>query len=99
MPAEVVEIALAQHVVGESGMPLRPTDRRENLFNKRRQLMTQWAAYLNTPPARGCWRSGARGLDPQRDGRGHLAFRHRPLGRLLAQLCDAPKPRYLVEWC
>ena len=48
-PAEVREMALA-HAVGNK---TEEAYRRGDLFDKRRELMTLWAKFLNTPPAAG----------------------------------------------
>lgn len=48
-PPEVCEMALA-HVVGND---TEAAYRRGDLFEKRRQLMADWAKYIDTPPARG----------------------------------------------
>jgi integrase len=44
-PSEVVEMALA-HAVGDK---VEAAYRRGDLFEKRRRLMAEWAAYCNTP--------------------------------------------------
>jgi integrase len=46
-PNEVVEMALA-HAVGDK---VEAAYRRGDLFEKRRRLMAEWAAYCNAPPA------------------------------------------------
>ena len=46
-PSEVVEMALA-HAVGNK---VEAAYRRGDLFEKRRQLMTEWATYCNMPKA------------------------------------------------
>jgi integrase len=46
-PAEVREMALA-HAVGDK---TEEAYRRGDLFDKRRELMTQWAKFIETPPA------------------------------------------------
>jgi integrase len=46
-PSEVVEMAFA-HAVGNK---VEATYRRGDLFDKRRRLMAEWAAYCNTPAA------------------------------------------------
>jgi integrase len=46
-PSEVVEMALA-HAVGDK---VEAAYRRGDLFEKRRRLMAEWAAYCNSPPA------------------------------------------------
>ncbi len=48
-PNEVVEMALA-HAVGDK---VEAAYRRGDLFEKRRRLMAEWAAYFNTPAASG----------------------------------------------
>ena len=48
-PSEVVEMALA-HAVGDK---VEAAYRRGDLFEKRRQLMTEWASYCNTPAGSG----------------------------------------------
>jgi integrase len=48
-PSEVREMALA-HAVGDK---TEEAYRRGDLFDKRRELMTQWAKFLATPPAAG----------------------------------------------
>lgn len=48
-PAEVREMALA-HAIGDA---TEAAYRRGDLFDKRRKLMTDWATFLNTPPAKG----------------------------------------------
>lgn len=46
---EVAEMALA-HAVGDA---TEAAYRRGDLFEKRRELMTQWAGFIDTPPAKG----------------------------------------------
>jgi integrase len=46
-PNEVVEMALA-HAVSDK---VEAAYRRGDLFEKRRRLMAEWAAYCNSPPA------------------------------------------------
>jgi hypothetical protein len=46
-PNEVVEMALAHTVGGK----VEAAYRRGDLFEKRRRLMAEWAAYCNVPPA------------------------------------------------
>jgi integrase len=48
-PPEVREMALA-HAVGDK---TEEAYRRGDLFDKRRELMTQWARFIETPPATG----------------------------------------------
>lgn len=48
-PAEVAEMALA-HAIGDA---TEAAYRRGDLFDKRRQLMDLWAAFIDTPPATG----------------------------------------------
>ncbi len=48
-PAEVAEMALA-HAIGDA---TEAAYRRGDLFDKRRQLMDLWAAFIDTPPASG----------------------------------------------
>ena len=45
MPSEVAEMALA-HAVGDQ---TEAAYRRGDLFDKRRELMTLWAKYIETP--------------------------------------------------
>jgi integrase len=49
MPAEVAEMALS-HIVGDA---TEAAYRRGDLFDKRRELMTLWAAFIDTPPPTG----------------------------------------------
>lgn len=49
VPSEVAEMALA-HAVGDQ---TEAAYRRGDLFDKRRELMTLWAKYLETPPSTG----------------------------------------------
>ena len=48
IPREVAEFALA-HVVGDAA---ERAYQRSDLFDKRRDLMTAWARYLDSAPAR-----------------------------------------------
>ena len=48
-PAEVREMALA-HAIGNG---TEEAYRRGDLFNKRRNLMNDWARFVGTPPAKG----------------------------------------------
>ncbi|MEI6181197.1 MAG: site-specific integrase, partial [Chloroflexales bacterium] len=48
-PAEVREMALA-HAIGND---TEAAYRRGDLFDKRRNLMTEWAKFVSTPPAKG----------------------------------------------
>ena len=48
-PSEVREMALA-HAIGND---TEAAYRRGDLFDKRRNLMSEWAAFVNTAPAKG----------------------------------------------
>jgi integrase len=62
-PHEVAEMALA-HTISSK---VEAAYRRGDLFEKRRRLMQDWAAYCAAPPAKGeWWRSGR--LNDARNG-------------------------------
>jgi integrase len=59
IPSEVAEMALA-HAVGDQ---TEAAYRRGDLFEKRRELMSLWAKFIETPPAKGSVRSLRKGSD------------------------------------